>query len=148
MKKAALLALRYLSAFSAFFAVGGLIIIIIAALDHTASQQAGNLIAGLAVISALYAATSPITFSVKHFLSLTMTSRLMIQTAVNYPLLVITGFLFGWIENETDFYRLTTYYFFLGLGAAIFICIYYPRKYKLYNSRLSAYTRNAEINDA
>ncbi len=147
MKKAALFALRYLSAFFAFFAVGGLIIIITSVI-HATSQQNGNLIAGLVIISVLYAATSPITFSVKHFLSLTMTSRLMIQTVVNYPLLVITGFLFSWIENEYDFYRITTYYFFLGLGAAVFICIYYPRKYRIYNSRLNDYKRNADINDA
>lgn len=141
MKKAAIFILKCVSATAAFFAGACIILISIILMGVDVSALGKYILGKLLIISVIYAGTSPITFSVKHFIKLSMTSRLLIQTAVNYPILVIMGTLFGWISSADGFCKATTVYFFAGLSAALFICLYYPRKYKRYNDGLRAYKK-------
>lgn len=143
MKKTAMFILRYISVTAVFFTAGMLIFLAMVLLGVNAKGIDAMFIVQVAVISSLYAATSPISFSVKHFLSFSMTSRLLIQTVVNYPLLISCAILFGWINSVNAFCKVTTVYFFAGIAASLFICIYYPRKYKLYNDGLRAYKKKA-----
>ena len=147
MKKAGLFVLRYISVTAAFFAAAAVIFLLLMMFGIDKSLVEKSLVFQVLIISVIYAATSPISFSVRHFVSLSMTSRLLIQTVVNYPILVICGTDFGWISSFNSFCTVTTAYFFTGLAASIFICVYYPYKYKLYNDRLKAYKKKALLED-
>ncbi len=143
MKKAAMFILKYISITAAFFSAGALILILMALCGIDSNAIGPNILIQILIISVLFAVTSPISFSVRHFIKHSLISRLLIQTAVNYPILIICSVLFGWITSANDFYKITTIYFFAGLAASLFICIYYPRKYNFYNDRLRAYKKRA-----
>lgn len=141
MKKIMMFLLKYVSVTAAFFIGGSLVLLVSVLFGADFSETAGVTILKLLIISAFYAVSSPITFSVKHFIKYSMTSRLLIQTAVNYPILIICAFIFGWMTDMDVFCKVTTAYFFAGMAATLFICLYYPRKYKLYNEGLKLYKK-------
>ncbi len=148
MKKYASSALRFLSVVSAFFISGIVIILIIFAVKYAFDLNINierSIITKILIISILYAITSPVTFSEKHFVSLSVIVRLLIQTALNYPILIACGALFGWIRSLDGFCRITTVYFFAGIVVAAFICLYYSRKSKLYSDKLHEYKKKAFI---
>ena len=143
MKKAIMFILRYVSVTAGFFAAGAIVVLIIALSGNGRFVIPYNILWQWLAVSVLYAASSPISFSVKHFIKYSMTARLLIQTAVNYPILILSALGFGWIDSMNGFYMMTTVYFFMGMAATLVICIYYPRKYKRYNESLSAYKKKS-----
>ena len=92
MKKAALFILKYLSVTATFFSAGALIFLALRLAGNDVLSACDFFFRQLLAISAIYAATSPITFSFRHFVKLSIISRLLIQTAVNYPILILSSF--------------------------------------------------------
>lgn len=134
----------YLSATSAFFVAGVFLSLLVALTTGSVSFFSGVFFLQVLALSAAYGATCPITFSVTHFVRLSIMTRLFLQTIVNYPLLIFFAWLFDWMDSDGGFYKLTTVYFFAGMAAALFVCLYYPRKYRFYNDKLNAYKKKAQ----
>lgn len=141
MKKIMMFLLKYVSVTAVFFIVGSLVLLVSALFGFDLSEPLGVTLIKLIIISVFYAISSPVSFSINHFVKYSMTARLLIQTVINYPILIVCSYLFGWMVAVDSFYKITTFYFFAGMAAALFICLYYPRKYKFYNDGLKSYKK-------